>query len=296
MALAVSAQPGTADSSCTAHIADARAAYERQAYTEARAQFTEAVTVCGATPPLLLALAQAELLSRDVEAALATLAQLEALGPLSVAALKVRARALYLVANDRDAELTLLSAASRDPGDAELAYDLGRIYYQQQRHQDAHRAFERATTLDPRSYKAWDNLGLACEALGDEAAAVRHYAPAMAIAQTDAPAYDVVYANYADLLLRQGEFQRAFDAAAEAAQRNPRDPRNLLLAGKALLKLEATDAGVKWLTQAVTLDPDYPEPHYLLARAYRVLGRPNDARRAMEAFQTASARAPQVRR
>ena len=54
--------------------------------------------------------------------------------------------------------------------------------------------------------------------------------------------------------------------------------------------------GIKWLTQAVALDPDYPEPHYLLARAYRQIGRPEDARAAMAAFQSASARAPQVRR
>jgi Flp pilus assembly protein TadD len=296
VALAVSAQAGIADPSCDAQIARAREAYERHAYEQARIHFAAAVTVCGARPPLLLALAQAELLARDADAALATLLRLEALEPLDVAALKVRAKALYVSARDHDAERTLLAAAARAPDDAEIPYDLGRIYYQQQRHQDAHRAFRQATALDPRAYRAWDNLGLAAEALGDVAAATRHYATAMAIAQADAPSYDVVYANYADLLIKEGEYQRAFDAAAEAAQRNPRDPRNLLLAGKALIRLGAIDVGIKWLTQAVALDPDYPEPHYLLARAYRQIGRTEDARAAMAAFQSASARAPQVRR
>ena len=55
-------------------------------------------------PPVLLALAQAELLSRDVVAALATLDRLAEVGPLSVPALKVRAKALYLSARDREAE------------------------------------------------------------------------------------------------------------------------------------------------------------------------------------------------
>jgi len=296
MALAVSAQAGAADASCDARLRQARDAYERHEYAEARTGFAAAVTACGESPPVLLALAQAELLSRDVEAALATLGRLEATGPLSVPALKVRAKALYLSARDREAEGALLAAAARAPTDAEIPYDLGRIYYQQQRYQDAQRAFRQAIAIDARAYKAWDNLGLTSEALGDVAEATRHYVKAMAIAQTDAPTYDVVYANYADLLLKEGQSRKAFDAAAEAAQRNPRDARNFLLAGKALVQLGAFDVSIKWLTQATTLDPDYPEPHYLLARAYRQLGKAEQAQAAIAAFQAASARAPKVRR
>lgn len=295
LAVVVASQVGDA-ATCDDQLARARGAYERREYEQARAGFATALTHCGVQPPILLALAQAELLSRQVAGALATIDRLEALGPLSVPALKVRARALYLSGRDPEAERVLIAAAAKAPADADVPYDLGRIYYQQQRHQDAQRAFQRAIAIDARAYKAWDNLGLTWEALGDMAEATRHYARAMAIAQTDAPAYDVVYANYADLLLKQGQHQRAFDAAAEAAQRNPRDARNLRLAGKALLKLDATDVAVKWLTQATALDPDDPEPHYLLARAYRQLGRPDEARAALTAFQTASARAPQVRR
>ena len=305
LALVVSAQTGDTAArlhqgyggqACDGLLARARDAYERREYERARADFTAALTPCGVQPTVLLALAQAELLSRDVAAALATLDRLETMGPPSVAAMKVRAKALYLAGRDRKAEDTLLAAAAKAPDDAEIPYDLGRIYYQQQRHQDAQRAFRQAIASDPRAYKAWDNLGLTLEALGDAAEATRHYAKAMAIAQADAPAYDVVYANYADLLIKEGQYQKAFDAAAEAAQRNPRDPRNFLLAGKALVELEALEVGIKWLTQATALDPDYPEPLYLLARVYRRQGKSEQARAAMAAFQAASARAPKVRR
>jgi tetratricopeptide (TPR) repeat protein len=294
--MAVSAQAGAADAACTAQLALARDAYERREYDRARTMFAAALTPCGTTPALLLALAQAELLSRDVVAALATLERLESMEPLSVPAMKVRARALYLSARDREAELTLVAAAAQAPDDAEIPYDLGRIYYQQQRHQEARRAFADAIARDARAYKAWDNLGLTWEALGDVAEATRHYARAMAIAHEDAPSYDVVYANYADLLIREGRYQQAFDAAAEAAQRNPRDARNFLLAGKALSHLGAVDVSIKWLTQATALDPLLPEPHYLLARAYRKSGDLAKADAAMHAFQAASARAPKVRR
>ncbi len=296
LALVASAQAFEATAGCDQHLARASEAYERRNYEQARAGFSAALTACGMQPQILLALAQAQLLSRDVDAALITLARLDKVGSSSVTAMKVRAKALYLASRDREAEETLLAAAVQAPGDAEIPYDLGRIYYQQQRHQDAQRAFRQAIAVDARAYKAWDNLGLVSEALGDSEGAARLYARAMAIAQTDAPAYDGVYANYADLLLKEGDHQRAFDAAAEAAQRNPRDARNFLLAGKALLKLEAVEVSVKWLSQAVALDPDLPEPHYLLARAYRQLGHAEQAQTAMTAFQQAAARAPTARR
>ena len=53
---------------------------------------------------------------------------------------------------------------------------------------------------------------------------------------------------------------------------------------------------MKWFEQAVALNADYPEPHYLLAQAYRRLGRTADAERALKSFQAASARAPKERR
>ena len=111
--------------------------------------------------------------------------------------------------------------------------------YQLGRHTEAAAALRRATALDPRAYKAWDNLGLATEALGDVAQAQQHYLKAIALVHKDHPRYDVVYANFADLLIKLGNYQRAFDLAAEAAERNPDEPRNLFLAGKALVQARA---------------------------------------------------------
>jgi tetratricopeptide (TPR) repeat protein len=106
----------------------------------------------------------------------------------------------------------------------------------------------------------------------------------------------VVYANFADLLIKLGNHQRAFDLAAEAAERNPQEPRNFFLAGKALVQLGRGDVSVRWFEQAIALNPDYPEPHYVLAQVYRRLGRDGDAAQALKAFQAASARAPKDRR
>jgi len=289
----VTGEPGQ---DCTEAQALARQAYEQRRFDQSALYFARAITACGENASLLLALGQAQLLAPRPAEALTTLDRIHAGNSEYPSALKVKAKALYLLRRDAEAMDALTQAALRTPQDAEIPYDLGRIYYQLGRHADAAAAFRQATALDPRSYKAWDNLGLATEALGDVAQAQQHYLKALALVHKDYPRYDVVYANFADLLIKQGDYPRAFDLAVEAAQRNPDEPRNFFLAGKALVQLKRDDLSVKWFEQAIALNPDYPEPNYVLAQVYRRLGRPADADRALKAFQAASARAPRERR
>jgi tetratricopeptide (TPR) repeat protein len=273
-----------------------RRAYEDRRYEQAAAHFAGAVTACGPSAPLLLAMGQAQLLAQRPADALTTLERIREDDTDYVAALKVKSKAQYLLGRDPEAESTLKRAAARAPADAEIPYDLGRIYYQQGRHSEAAEALRRAIALDPRAHKAWDGLGLAAEALGDVAQAQQHYLRAVALVHKDHPRYDVVYANYADLLIKLGNHQRAFDLAVEAAQRNPNEPRNFFLAGKALVQLGRTDLSIRWFEQAIALNAEYPEPLYLLSQAYRSLGRPADADRTLKSFQEVAARAPKGRR
>jgi tetratricopeptide (TPR) repeat protein len=274
----------------------ARQAYDGRRYEQAATHFAHAVTACGASAPLLLALGQAQLLAQRPADAIASLDRIRSESAEYVPALKVKAKALYLLARATEAEDTLKLASARAPKDAEIPYSLGRIYYQQSRHAEAAEMFRRATAMDARDYRAWDNLGLASEALGDVAQAQQHYLKAISLVYKDHPEYDVVYANFADLLIRLGDFQRAFDLAAEAAQRNPGEPRNFFLSGKALVQAGRSDLGVRWFEQAIKLDPDYPEPHYQLSQAFRKLERLADAERELKSFQAATARAPKERR
>jgi tetratricopeptide (TPR) repeat protein len=281
---------------CQEAQALARQTYEQRHYDQSALYFARAVTACGASAPLLLALGQAHLLALHPADAVTVLDRIPIEDPNYVQGLKVKAKALYLLRRDPDAEGALKLAAARAPDDAEIPYDLGRMYYQTGRHQAAAESLRRAIELDPRAYKAWDNLGLAVEALGDVTEAQQHYLKAVALVHKDHPRYDVVYANFADLLIKLGSYPRAFDLAAEAAQRNPDEPRNFFLAGKALVQLGRDDVSVRWLEQARALSADYPEPHYVLSQVYRRLGREADAARALKSFQAASARAPKDRR
>ena len=165
----------------------ARQAYEQRHYDQASVHFGRAVAACGPSAALFLALGQAQLLARRPADALPTLERIPVDDPDYVPALKVKAKALYLLRRDPEAEETLKRAAARAPGDAEIPYDLGRIYYQLGRHTEAAAALGQATALDPRAYKAWDNLGLASEALGDVAQAQQHYLKAIALVHKDHP-------------------------------------------------------------------------------------------------------------
>ncbi len=287
---------GEAGRDCGEARALARQAYEQRRFDQSALYFARAIAECGADASLLLALGQAQLLARHPAEALATLERIPADSPDYVQALKVKAKAEYLLRRDDDAKATLKRASERAPADAEVPYDLGRIYYQQGRHADAAELLRRATTLDPGSYKAWDALGLATEALGNVGEAQQLYLKAIALVHKAHPRYDVVYANFADLMLKVGDYQRAFDLAAEAAERNPDEARNFFLAGKALVQLGRADISLRWFERAIVLNADYPEAHYQLAQAYRRLGRSEDAERALKAFQAASARAPRERR
>jgi tetratricopeptide (TPR) repeat protein len=289
----VAGEPGQ---DCTSAQALARQAYEQRRFDQSALYFGRALSACGENTSLRLALGQAHLLALHPADAVTVLERIPSEDPEYVPALKVKAKALYLLRRDTEAQDTLKRAAARAPADADIPYDLGRMYYQLGRHQAAADSLRRATELDARAYKAWDNLGLATEALGDAAQAQQYYLKALALVHKDHPQYDVVYANFADLLIKLGNYQRAFDLAAEAAQRNPDEARNFFLAGKALVQLERGDLSLRWFQQAIALNADYPEPHYALAQVYRRLGRDADAARALQSFQAASARAPKDRR
>ena len=132
----------------SARAADLRSAALRSVRAVLRARRDRRA---GRARPLLLALGQAHLLAQHPADALATLDRIPAEDPDYVQALKVKAKALYLLRRDADAEETLKRAAARAPADAEIPYDLGRIYYQLGRHTEA------AAAAAPR-----DELDAAC--------------------------------------------------------------------------------------------------------------------------------------
>jgi tetratricopeptide (TPR) repeat protein len=216
--------------------------------------------------------------------------------PDNATALKIKGNAEYFLSDFEQSISTLITLLERHPEDADGAYMLGRIYYQEAHLDQAIGQFERAVRLDPTAYKAWDNLGLCWEAKGDMRKATAHFLKAIDLVEKDHPDYDWAYANLADLLIKTGDLEHAFAAAAKAANRNPQSARNFYIGAKALEKLGKTDLCINWLQRSVALDANYSEPEYLLARVYAKVGETEKAEAARQRFLEIKAHEPGKRR
>ncbi|MCP5112102.1 MAG: tetratricopeptide repeat protein, partial [bacterium] len=194
------------------------------------------------------------------------------------------------------AEQLFLTLLENHPDDAEAAYMLGRIYFQENRGDYAMAQFQRVLKLDPRSYRAHNNIALCYEAGGDTQMAIRHFLTAIKLVEKDHPEYDWPYSNLADLLLKQDDAERAYQAVTIAAKRNPYSARNFFLGGKALSKLGRNEDARKWLLRSADLDPSYPEPLYLLGQVYMKLGEREKAKETLTRFREVKANAPRKRK
>jgi tetratricopeptide (TPR) repeat protein len=212
--------------------------------------------------------------------------------PSNASALKIKANAEYFLGNVDAASNTFITLLEKHPNDDEGAYMLGRIYYQEGRIDQAIGQFQRVLKLKPASYKTWDNLGLCWQARGDTERATAHFLQAIKLVEKDHPEYDWAYANLADLLLQTGDAERAFAAAAKAANRNPNSARNFYIGAKALDKLGKTELCLNWLQRSAALDPNYAEAQYLLARIYHRLGQMDKAEEARKRFSEIKAKEP----
>ena len=262
----------------------ARESYAARKHAIAAQQFRQAYDACPSQHELLLDLAQALTYERSFdEAILAAQQYLERepqsiqghlvlgnaylmavklpeakqqagevlkLEPANAAALKLRANAEYLLGDMAKAVRTLVGLLDQHPDDEDAAYMLGRIYYHDGRIDHAMGAFQRVLKLNPNSHKAYDNLGLCHEARGETEMALRHYLAAIKLVDKDHPEYDSVYANLANLLLDQGDAEKAYGAAAKAAERNPNSARTFYIGGKALFTLGKTDLSLNWLERS----------------------------------------------
>ena len=138
--------------------------------------------------------------------------------PGNPTALEIKGNVQYLQGEASDAIDTFINLLDLHPENEEAPYMLGRIYYQESRVDQAMGQFQRVLKINPRSYKAYDNLGLCYEAKGDDEQALRHFLTAIKLVENDHPEYDSAYANLAELLLKTGDAQKAFDAASKADQ------------------------------------------------------------------------------
>ena len=270
---------------CEDLLADTAELSLRREFAAAALRLELASSECRNDERVMLELAREHMLAGQFDKSLAASARLVALHPRSVAASRTKGDAHYLMGEDEEAEAALSRALAIEPENEEASYSLGRIYYYRSRYPQACALFEKVTTRNPSAYKAWDNLGLCQEGMGQTESARKSFLRAIALVHKTHPSYDWPYANLAGLLLKNGENRQAFDLAVEASTRNPNGAQNFYLAAKALTKLDQWDKSVRWLLRSVALDATYSEPHYLLGQVYRKLGKPDESEQEFLRFK-----------
>jgi tetratricopeptide (TPR) repeat protein len=269
-----------------------RDAMQKRQFDVAAQRFQAALSACPSDRALQLELGNAYFMGQHFKQAKDIAQAVLRTDPGNAPALEIEANSEYLLGDSSAAIDTFIDLLDRHPENEQAAYMLGRIYYQDDNIDQAIGQFERVLRLNKYSYKAYDNLGLCYEAKGDNDKATRYFLTAIKLVEKDHPDYDTVYADMAELLLKTGNNQKAFDAAAMAANRNPASARNFYLGGKALDQLGKTDLALNWLQRSAALDPNYPQPLYLLARLYRKLGEPQKADEAQKKFLALQSKLP----
>src|SRR5258708_2143592 len=183
--------------------------------------------------------------------------------------LKIVALDYVLLGDYPDADKWLTKMLEWAPNDSEGWYYLGRTKYNENRFEEAVRAFEQSLKLDPKNVKTEDNLGLAYAGLDRVEAAISAYRTAMEW-QKDASTKNAgPFIDLADLLLDQNRAQESIAYLREAIQIAPQDSKAHELLGKAYARLDEFPQAQAELEKAAQLAPQNANLPCMLGPIYR---------------------------
>ena len=177
------------------------------------------------------------------------------------------------------------AALRLDPASAEIHYNFGKIYAIQDAWDKARAEFEKAIRLDPRYMEAYNALGFAREALGDEVEAEQDYLSAIRINEQRHARFDSPYINLSGYYNYRGKLDLSLEYAHKALELNPQaDLAYFQIAKTCRAKRDWTGV-VAALERATAINSWRPQYFYVLGLAYGKLGKPEESRRALQTFQ-----------
>ncbi len=197
---------------------------------------------------------------------------------------KVMGRNLMIIGRFDAARLEFQQGAKLDPKSPEMPYNLGKLCSIEDNWAEAKEQFELAIRLDPSYMEAYDGLGFAMEALGDDAAAIANYKKAIELSEARRAKFSSPYVNMSALSNRTGNPEAALAYARKALEVNPKSDRALYQMAKAYEYQGNFPAGVDALNQAIAINSRSSSYFYVLGTLYRKLGKPDESRKAMESF------------
>ena len=165
-----------------------------------------------------------------------------------------------------------------------MHYNLGKLFSMRDNWASARKEFEEALRVDPSYVEALDALGLAQEALGDDAAAVASYQKAIVLNQERNGKFASAHVNLSAYYNRTGDPGKALEYAHQALELDPKADRAWFQQAKADEGQGRLDDAVNSVTRAISFNPRASSYYYVLAGLYRRLGKMEDSQKALDSF------------
>ncbi len=191
---------------------------------------------------------------------------------------------LMIIGKEKLAEVELLQAVGLAPDSAESHYYLGRHYMTGHVFLSAKGEFETAISLDRFYMKAYDNLGLTLEALGDNQGALKNYSKAVELEEQQGLKSEWPYLDLARFYSGQHDAERAFLYLQKAIEENPRADQAHFELAKIFRDRAELQQAVDALRKAIAINPYGEEYYYVLAQVYRKQGKMDESRNALKKF------------
>jgi superkiller protein 3 len=139
--------------------------------------------------------------------------------------------------------------------------------------------------LDPNMMRAYNNLGLCYDSLGQFDEAIQNFTRAIELNRKQEHPSAWPPLNLAVSLIPLSRFDEAVARLHEALSYNPEFPQAHYELGLVLEKERKFEEAIASLQRAIELDPLYPEPHYTLGRIYQRQGKREEAQEQIEKFK-----------
>ncbi len=223
--------------------------------------------------------------THDIRTSIMSLSKSLALEPGNPAAHKILGLACSLTGRYDLAETELREAVREDPKSAEIHYFLGRLYYTRGVYPLARRELDEAIQLDPRYMKAYDNLGLTMEILGDKGAALKNYTIAMKLDEEQQLRSEWPYVNTSAYFNRLELPDSALEYAQKAAGINPNSDSAYAQMAKAYRMKRQWKESAEAAQKAIAANPRVAEYYHVLGISLRRLGDAKGSAAALKNFE-----------
>ncbi len=171
-----------------------------------------------------------------------------------------------------------------DPGSADVHYNLGRVHAMDDDFPKARIELEKAIQIAPNYMEAYNALGFAVEALGDDATALQDYQTAIRLNEERQGKFDAPYVNLGGYYNRRDNLDMALEYAHKALELNPRSDLAYFQIAKTCRARGDWVGETEALEKAISIRPA-SQYYYVLGVAYRKLGKIQESQQAFETFQ-----------